>query len=531
MCIVPVWVGHKGSRKMIKTYAMLDNCSQGSFIQEDLMKELDISGQRLKLSLKTLTGEKLEDLMAIDGLIVSGIDSKKESPSEWIDMPKVYTRSYLPVEKEEIATPNKIKKWKYLEKISGEIIQEENIEVGMLIGANCMKALEPIAIIPSLNGGPYAYKTKLGWCIVGPIAGNENKTSIKCHLIAVQNAVTGELSSHHFAIKDDRMVADVGVKEMFARLYHNKFSEERHIPINSILGNIDEISKEDKRFIDILQSGTTKNGSHYEVPLPFRDKEFQLPNNRNQAVNRMEQLKKRFQKDPVFFKSYTKEIEELTAKGYSKKTEKGPENGRVWYLPHHGVKHASKPDKVRVVFNCSAAYGGTCLNKHILSGPDLTNQLSGVLMRFRTEEIAFMGDIEAMFYQVHVPDSQRSVLRYLWWENNNLDNNLQDYKMGVHVFGATSSPGCCNFALRKTAIYNESQYEPEVIKTLLNNFYVDDLLKSVDTEESAIQLIKDVKEICKIGGFNLTKFTSNNKSVLQSIPESDRKNIVKDADI
>ena len=192
-------------------------------------------------------------------------------------MPKVYTRSYLPVEKEEIATPNKIKKWKYLEKISGEIIQEENIEVGMLIGANCMKALEPIAIIPSSNGGPYAYKTKLGWCIVGPIQGYENKTSMKCHLIAVQNAVTGKLSSHHFAIKDNRMVADVGVKEMFARLYHNEFSEEGHIPINSILGNIEEISKEDKRFIDILQSGTTKNGSHFELLWQLEVKGLNIP--------------------------------------------------------------------------------------------------------------------------------------------------------------------------------------------------------------------------------------------------------------
>ena len=37
-----------------------------------------------------------------------------------------------------------------------------NIEVGMFIGANCMKALEPMEIISSRNGGPHAYKTKLG---------------------------------------------------------------------------------------------------------------------------------------------------------------------------------------------------------------------------------------------------------------------------------------------------------------------------------------------------------------------------------
>ena len=43
----------------------------------------------------------------------------------------------------------------------------DNIEVGMLIGANCMKALEPMEIISSRNGELYAYRINLGWCIVG----------------------------------------------------------------------------------------------------------------------------------------------------------------------------------------------------------------------------------------------------------------------------------------------------------------------------------------------------------------------------
>ena len=51
MCIVAVWVGHKSSRKMVKTYAMLDNCSKGSFIKEEIIEELVITGMKLKLSL------------------------------------------------------------------------------------------------------------------------------------------------------------------------------------------------------------------------------------------------------------------------------------------------------------------------------------------------------------------------------------------------------------------------------------------------------------------------------------------------
>ena len=100
MCIVAVWVGHKSSRKMAKTYVMLDNCSHGSFIKEKIIEELGITGRKLKLSLKTLAGEKSEELAAVNGLIVSGINCDKEGSVEWIDVPKAYSSSFLPVERE-----------------------------------------------------------------------------------------------------------------------------------------------------------------------------------------------------------------------------------------------------------------------------------------------------------------------------------------------------------------------------------------------------------------------------------------------
>ena len=108
-------------------------------------------------------------------------------------------------------------------------------------------------------------------------------------------------------------------------------------------------------------------------------------------------------------------IDEMLQKGYARKAE-NEQVGKVWYIPHHGVTQPSKPGKVRVVFDCSAEFGGTSLNKQLIAGPDLTNQLVGVLTRFREEHIAYMADIEAMFHQVRVPENQRSLLRFLWWE-------------------------------------------------------------------------------------------------------------------
>ena len=83
----------------------------------------------------------------------------------------------------------------------------------------------------------------------------------------------------------------------------------------------------------------------------------------------------------------------------------------MWYLPHHPVYHPMIPEKLRTVFDCASVHHGLSLNSQVLSGPDLTNKLLGVLLRFRQETVALMADVQAMFHQVFPED--RDVLRYL----------------------------------------------------------------------------------------------------------------------
>ena len=99
--------------------------------------------------------------------------------------------------------------------------------------------------------------------------------------------------------------------------------------------------------------------------------------------------------------------------------------------------------------------------------------------------------------------------------------------MCVHVFGGVSSQSCSNYTLRKTASDNQEEYGNAAAETLRKNFHVDDLLKSVNTSEFASKLIDDVRQMCKAGGFHLTKFICNDKEVLAMIPEEDRRQGVK----
>ena len=68
-------------------------------------------------------------------------------------------------------------------------------------------------------------------------------------------------------------------------------------------------------------------------------------------------------------------------------------------IQHHGIYHHKKPTKMRFVFDCSCTYRGTSLNKVLLQGPNLLNNLIGILCRFRIEHVSFIGDIEHMFHQ------------------------------------------------------------------------------------------------------------------------------------
>ena len=126
-----------------------------------------------------------------------------------------------------------------------------------------------------------------------------------------------------------------------------------------------------------------------------------------------------------------------------------------------------------------------------------------------------------------VPREDRSLFRFLWWEDHDISGTAKDFEMCVHVFGGTSSPSCCNYALKQTTYDNKSRYQTDVMDTLNRNFYMDDLLKSVKDVKTAIRLLHDVISMCADGGFWLTKFVSNRIEVLDSIPEEDRRTGVK----
>ena len=171
------------------------------------------------------------------------------------------------------------------------------------------------------------------------------------------------------------------------------------------------------------------------------------------------------------------------------------------------------------------------LNKVLLPGPDLMNNLIGVLMRFRRENVAVICDVEQMFHSFHVEPKHRDFLRFLWFEGNDPSKPITEYRMNVHLFGNGPSPAVATYGLRRTVVEGKEKYGEEANNFICRNFYVDDGLASLTTAQGAIDLVKGAQATLATAKLRLHKVVSNSVEVMEAFPAEDRAKDVRDLDL
>ena len=133
-----------------------------------------------------------------------------------------------------------------------------------------------------------------------------------------------------------------------------------------------QMSVEDKRFTSVMESSKELRNGHYYLPLPFKDSNVTMPNNYQQAQQRVMSLKRKLEKNEQYHKEYATFLEAVIEKGHAEvvpRDELETQSGKRWYIPHHGVHHPKK-GSLRVVFDCSASFQGTSLNNKLIQGPN-----------------------------------------------------------------------------------------------------------------------------------------------------------------
>ena len=296
------------------------------------------------------------------------------------ELPTLIECNNISRDKQEIPTPDMARRFPHLNDIANEIPQlDPNAEIHLLIGRDAPELLKVREFRNGPRGAPWAQKISLGWTIIGQMCldlagGPVHVRACRTSLFAANSReMSTETSNYEFLPCPNQFKVKDSFLEKKKTLTDDVFTTSRE-------DNDVSLSCEDRKFLDIMETGVHKNEQgNWEMPLPFRCKNPHLPNNRSQAVNRLNGLIRTLKRKPQMAKDYVEFMEKIIKKGHASKVpieeRTRPQSGQVWYLPHFGVYHPKKPAQIRVVFDSSAEYAGVSLNGELLSGPDLMNSL------------------------------------------------------------------------------------------------------------------------------------------------------------
>ena len=537
--ICPAYVYHASHpENKIKVYALIDDQSNHSLAKAKLFDALGVEGEATSYILKTCTGVSSTKGRRARGLVIESLDGTKIH-----NLPMITECDAIPDSKDEIPTPEVASAYAHLHSIANKIPElDADAEVLMLIGRD----VPPLhKIYESKNGprnAPWGQRLDLGWVVIGNTCldgAHEPEDISTCTTNILHNGRPSHLQPcpNRFHLKHsfgpDSAVKSSQKKRNFI---NGSFVDELGTNVFETTKDDNKIgtSVEDRRFIDIMDQGMAKNSAgNWVAPLPFREEIVRLPNTRELAIRRLKTTLRNLDRKPEMKEHYFAFMQKLLDNSHAEvvpHTEIATYKP-CWYLPHFGVYHPQKPNKVRVVYDAAAECCGISLNSLLLSGPDLTNSLLGILLRFRENPIAFMADVEQMFYSFVVQENHRDFLRFLWYQDNHPDGEIVEYRMKVHIFGNTSSPAVATFGLRKTAEVEGAKFGADAADLVNRNFYVDDALKSMPTAKEAIDLLRRTQSMLATAKLRLHKIASNCSEVMEAFPGQDQASDLRNLDL
>ena len=260
--------------------------------------------------------------------------------------------------------------------------------------------------------------------------------------------------------------------------------------------------------------------SRWLAEYPWIKDPADLPDNRRVALAMLNSTERRLGKNTQHATVYDNQVQDMVQRGVARKLTKEELNnykGPIHYISHHEVlKPDSKSTPVRIVFNSSANYMGHLLNEYWAKGPDLLNSLLGI--RFRENEVAFIGDIKKMYHTVKTTVLDQHTHRFLW-RDMVTDKAPDTYVIQRVSFGHKPSATIATMALRKTTEMGNEQY-PDAAQIVKHNTYMDDIIESTTDLPTAQKLMQDIETLIIKGGFKLKEwiFTRESSNSKKSLP-------------
>nr|XP_055053880.1 uncharacterized protein LOC129439016 [Misgurnus anguillicaudatus] len=538
ICLVKVFPAGR-REKAVTMYAVLDEQSNRSLAKTEFFNIFDIKTNSSPYTLKTCSGMTETSGRRASNFIIEPINGKLQ-----IQLPTLIECDMIPDDRSEIPSPVVAQHHPHLQPVANKIpAVDPNAPILLLLGRDILRVHKIREQINGPHNTPFAQRLDLGWVIVGEVClGTVHKPPV-VSVFKANVLLNGRPSICSPCPNNIQVKENFNSTLLHQGLHALSYSEDIGLSVitDSIGSSVFQGSKnddkptlsvDDRQFLHIMQQSVYQDEENSLVaPLPFRSTRRCLPSNKEQAKKRFCSLQKTLEKKPDMKRHFTEFMQKMLDNGHAEVAPPLKEGKEHWYLPTFGVYHPQKPGQIRVVFDSSAEYDGVSLNNVLLRGPDLNNTLLGVLLRFRREPIAFSADVQQMFYCFVVQEEHRDYLRFLWYEDNDTEKNVIDYRMKVHVFGNSPSPAVAIYCMRKAAQEGEKEHGTDAKRLVEKQFYVDDCLSSVTTAEDAIDILTRTREMLAEYNLLLHKIASNDKQVVNAFPVEDRAVSIKDLDL
>lgn len=494
--IVPVII--YGPNAKVETFAFLDDGSSLTLLERSLVDELNIKGNHRPLWLEWTAGMCREEYESIT--IDFEISSINEPENRYL-VRNARTVHDLKLPSQSLSVPELAQRYHHLRGLP--MTSYTGAQPRILIGVDNVRLSHTRKGREGKLNEPIASKTKLGWTIYGP-----------SELPGTANGYNYQSFHSCFSSQEHDTMLHQEIKNYFSLDSMGICKPENILK-----------SSDDRRAESLLRSLTRYKDCRYETGLLWKFDNVKLPDSKSIAIRRLQCLEKRMSKDIDLANTLNQKIQVYLDAGYIRKLtteELQQSHSRVWYLPIFPVINMNKPGKIRLVWDAAAATHGVSLNTCLLTGPDQLIPLPVILYKFREHRIGLSGDIKEMFHQIRINDADQQCQRFLWRHGDpSIEPDI--YVMQVMTFGARCSPSTAQYIKNTNAERFMEQY-PAAVEAIVKLHYVDDLLLSVDTEEEAIKLAKEVRFVHSQGGFEIRNWVSNSPVVLSQLKHNSIEN-------
>ena len=224
----------------------------------------------------------------------------------------------------------------------------------LLIGRDAPELLKVRRFINGPKGAPWAQRLSLGWTISGQtcldLAGGPRHAVVRrTNVLSNGDIALTEAHSNQMPLQTYELMPCPNRFKITGTLSDQQERIRENVFHTSPYDNDVSLSCDDLKFLRIMEAEIHKNETgHWEMPLPFRQKEVRMPNNYAQASSRLKGLLRTLNKKPQMQSDYFAFMEKIFERGHAspvplEDTREKARSGQVWYLPHFGVYHPKKP--------------------------------------------------------------------------------------------------------------------------------------------------------------------------------------------